>query len=76
MNYKFNFRAVFHSKKTIHGVGGTCQFKSFSTLDRSICLWTLCTLYAVYLELEFSFNWTQWHTREESLRKTLVAMKL
>ena len=33
-------------------------------------------LYAVYMELEFSLNWTQWHTREESLRKTLMVMKL
>ena len=45
MSYKFYFRAVFHSKKTIHGVGGTCRFKTFSTLDRSICLWTLCSVY-------------------------------
>ena len=45
MNYKFIFRAVVHSKKTIHGVGGTCQFKTFSTLDRSIGLWTLCSVY-------------------------------
>lgn len=35
--YKFNGRAIFHNKKAIHGVGGICQFKTFSTVDRSTC---------------------------------------